>query len=207
MVQLSKMAIVLVIVVAAAAIFQSTEAADHTVGGSTGWISSPSGGASFYSNWASSITFKENDVLVFNFATGSHTVAEITKTNFDSCNMNQNIQVLVTSPARFTLNRTGEFYFACSISGHCNSGQKLSVKVTGSSPAPGKAPSPAHSPSSPRPPVSGTTPPPSSNEGAPPPASPSEPGATPPPSPSSATSLAAATFSLLLTITVSNLLF
>jgi hypothetical protein len=42
---------------------QNTEAVDHIVGGSTGWTATPPGGASFYSDWASNITFKENDVL------------------------------------------------------------------------------------------------------------------------------------------------
>ncbi|XP_027339358.1 cucumber peeling cupredoxin-like [Abrus precatorius] len=188
--QLKNMAILIVIAVAAA-ILQSTEATDYTVGDSTGWISSPTGGASFYSNWASNITFRENDTLVFRFTTGRHTVAELTKANFGSCNVNQNIQVFTTSPVRFTLNRTGEFYFACSIPGHCSSGQKLSVRVNGSSPAPRNAP----------PPSSGTPP---SSEGSPTQSPPTEPGATPP-SPGSATSLAA-TFSLLFTVVI-NLLF
>jgi len=52
------------------------------------------------------------------------------------------MQVLDTSPVRFTLNRTGVFYFTCSIPGHCASGQKLSVNVSASSPASSQGPSP-----------------------------------------------------------------
>lgn len=64
MVQLNNMmSILIVIAVAAAIALQSTEAADHTVGSSTGWTDSPPGGSSFYSNWASNITFQQNDVL------------------------------------------------------------------------------------------------------------------------------------------------
>ncbi|KAK7327729.1 hypothetical protein VNO77_21818 [Canavalia gladiata] len=200
--KLNNMAIVVVIAVAAAIIIQSTEAADYTVGNSTGWTSSPPGGASFYSNWASNITFKVNDTLVFRFTTGSHTVAELTKENFDSCNVNQNIELHTTAPVRITLNRTGEFYFACSIGSHCNSGQKLSVRVTGSSPSPSPptAPPPAQSPNSP--PASGTPP---STEGGSPQSPPTEPGSTPP-SPGSASSVIA-TFSLLLVTIVINFLF
>ena len=53
----------IVVVVAATAILQITDAATYTVGGSTGWTNDPTGGASFYSNWAKNFTFKENDVL------------------------------------------------------------------------------------------------------------------------------------------------
>ena len=53
---------ILFIVVFAAAMLRSTEAIDHIVGSRNGWIS-PVAGHSFYSDWASNITFKENDVL------------------------------------------------------------------------------------------------------------------------------------------------
>lgn len=52
-----------------------------------------------------------------------------------------------TGPANITLQTAGEHYFICSVSGHCISGQKLSINVTGaSSPAPQpNSPSPAAS--------------------------------------------------------------
>ncbi|KAK4265158.1 hypothetical protein QN277_026244 [Acacia crassicarpa] len=154
--------VVLVVVAFAAICLHSVEAADFTVGGSSGWFNSPPGGASFYSNWASGLTFKVNDVLVFNFATGSHDVAILTKANFDSCNVNNPIQLIRNGPARVTLNRTGEFYFACAFPGHCNSGQKLSINVSNSPSSP-TSPSPAGAPgSSPTPPSGQQSPPPSS---------------------------------------------
>ena len=55
------MSIILVVFAFVATILERTEAADHTVGDSTGWTSSA--GAKFYSDWASNNTFKENDVL------------------------------------------------------------------------------------------------------------------------------------------------
>ncbi|KEH30268.1 putative cupredoxin [Medicago truncatula] len=133
---------ILFIVVFAASMLRSTEAIDHIVGSRNGWII-PVDGHSFYSDWASNITFKENDVLVFNFVTGRHTVVELNQTYFENCNVNQNIQFLDTSPSpvRFTLNRTGVFYFTCSIPGHCASGQKLIVNVSASSPALSQGPS------------------------------------------------------------------
>lgn len=53
---------ILFIVVFAASMVRSTEAIDHIVGSRNGWII-PVDGHSFYSDWASNITFKENDVL------------------------------------------------------------------------------------------------------------------------------------------------
>ncbi|KAI9125854.1 hypothetical protein K1719_003272 [Acacia pycnantha] len=154
---------VLVVVAFAAIFLHSVEAEDFTVGGSSGWFNSPPGGASFYSNWASGLTFKVNDVLVFNFATGSHDVAILTKANFDSCNVNNPVQLITNGPARVTLNRTGEFYFACGFQGHCSSGQKLSINVSNTSSSPPST-SPAGAPgsSSPTPPSGEQPPPPSS---------------------------------------------
>lgn len=55
--------VILVAIAVSATILRGTEAAEYTVGDSTGWISAPTGGASFYSDWASTITFREGDVL------------------------------------------------------------------------------------------------------------------------------------------------
>ncbi|XP_054806266.1 umecyanin-like [Prosopis cineraria] len=141
---MAKLENVAIIVVAAfAAIFlHSTEAEDFTVGGSTGWINNPPRGASFYSNWAKNLTFKLNDTLMFNFPAGRHVVAILTQLNFEKCNFTNPIQVLSTGPARVTLGRTGEFYFVCAFTGHCSSGQKLSLNVVTVSPIPPHSPLP-----------------------------------------------------------------
>ncbi|MED6121934.1 hypothetical protein PIB30_034883 [Stylosanthes scabra] len=131
-------------IVVAVSVLECTKAEDYIVGGdSIGWTSYPPGGASFYSNWASNHTFKVNDTLVFKFEYGSHAVAILTTNNYEKCNGNETIESYVIGPARVTLNRAGWFYFSCTFSGHCRSGQKLSVEViTGnSSSAPRKAPS------------------------------------------------------------------
>ncbi|KAI5381752.1 hypothetical protein KIW84_010646 [Lathyrus oleraceus] len=198
--QLRNMSIILVVFAFVATILERTEAADHTVGDSTGWTSSA--GAKFYSDWASNNTFKQNDVLVFNFFAGAHTVAATNKADFDNCNVNQNTNdIITTSPARVTLNRTGDFYFICTVSSHCQSGgQKLTIKVpTSSSSTP-----PSSTPPSPTPPSSGTTPTPPTSGGTPSPSSPTQPDATPP-SPGSATAIVA-TFPALIAIVINLLI-
>ena len=62
MAQLSNVAILAVVIVAAVSL-RCSEAEDYTVGGTIGWTSFPPGGASFYSKWAANHTFKVNDTL------------------------------------------------------------------------------------------------------------------------------------------------
>ncbi|CAI8589506.1 unnamed protein product [Vicia faba] len=193
MCQLKNLSIILLIAFVAT-IVERTEAADHTVGGTTGWTNRAN--ATFYSDWASNNTFKQNDVLVFNFFANAHTVAEINKADFDNCNVSGITNAITTTPARFTLNRTGDFYFTCTFPTHCQSGgQKLTINVPSSS---------SSSPPSATPPSSGTTPTSPTSGGTPSPSSPTQPGATPP-SPSSATALLAA-FPALFALVINLLL-
>jgi len=85
---------------------------------------------------------------VFNFESGSHSVVELTKPNYENCAFDNNIKTFNIGPARVTLTAPGEFYFSCPFSGHCSSGQKLSVTVItdSSSPPPNKTPTQAPAP-------------------------------------------------------------
>ncbi|KAL5065123.1 hypothetical protein RYX36_026860 [Vicia faba] len=121
----------LIVIIVVAVSLQTSEAEDYTVGGGTiGWTSFPPRGSSFYSKWAANFTFKLNDNLVFNYESGSHSVVILNKPNYEKCNVNGDIQTFNKGPTKITLDRTGDFYFTCSLSGHCSSGQKLSIKVT-----------------------------------------------------------------------------
>ncbi|XP_047169652.1 mavicyanin-like [Vigna umbellata] len=106
-----------------------TEAAEHVVGGDSAWII-PINNPSLYSSFAASTTFRVNDTLVFNFRTGAHNVATLSQKHYESCNVTEIIESFNTSPAKITLNRTGDFYFVCAFPSHCSLGQKLSIHVT-----------------------------------------------------------------------------
>ncbi|KAF8393203.1 hypothetical protein HHK36_021444 [Tetracentron sinense] len=167
----------------------------YTVGDSMGWIIPP-GGPIAYSTWAFNKTFIVGDNLVFNFTTGSHDVAEVTKAVFDSCNSTSSITLFSTGPANITLTSEGEHYYICTYGQHCTLGQKLAINVTASttatppsSPATPPSSSPATPPSSQATPPSSSATPPSSS-GTPPPSS-----VTSPPS-SSSPSVAVAGFSV-----------
>ncbi|KAJ8431842.1 hypothetical protein Cgig2_023486 [Carnegiea gigantea] len=110
-------------------------AATIIVGGGTGWTIPTS--PSFYSTWASHQTFKVGDVLVFNFVAGAHTVAEVSKAAYGSCNTTELLSPAVTAaPARLTIKSSGAHYFICTIPGHCPLGQKLAVAATAASSSP-----------------------------------------------------------------------
>lgn len=112
----------------------------HVVGDALAWTV-PNGGAAAYSSWAASKTFTVGDILEFKFITGSHSVAEVSKGAFDSCNISSPISISTNGPTNITLRSAGSHYYLCTFPSHCTLGQKLAISVSGSaSPAPQPAP-------------------------------------------------------------------
>ncbi|CAH1418660.1 unnamed protein product [Lactuca virosa] len=74
----------------------------HVVGDALGW-NIPPNGPSAYNTWASTHTFKVGDVLLFNFITGFHNVAEVSEAAYCPCTTANPISVVTTGPARLTL--------------------------------------------------------------------------------------------------------
>ncbi|RWR72432.1 blue copper-like protein [Cinnamomum micranthum f. kanehirae] len=133
------------IIVVIAALAQCTAAeTTFNVGDAAGWT------LPFSSSWATGKTFVLGDKLNFTFDAQAHDVAEVSKAYHDSCVGTSTISLFTTSPTVIPLNTTGEHYYICTKSGHCASGQKLSINVVSST-----TESPASSP----PPTAGSTPP------------------------------------------------
>ncbi|KAF3339368.1 blue copper protein-like protein [Carex littledalei] len=105
----------------------SASATDYTVGDTSGWTTGLD-----YSKWASAQNFQVGDNLVFTFASGAHTVTEVTKSDYDSCSSSNAISNSNTAPTTVLLASAGTHYFICGVPGHCSSGQKLSVTAGGS---------------------------------------------------------------------------
>uniref|UniRef100_A0A2N9ITF8 Phytocyanin domain-containing protein n=1 Tax=Fagus sylvatica TaxID=28930 RepID=A0A2N9ITF8_FAGSY len=183
---------VFLVVLAVTALIQSSVAqTTFQVGDALGWTIPPNTAA--YSTWASNKTFTLNDILVFNFTTGQHDVARVSKANYDSCNPANPISIQNNGPATLTLNETGAHYYICTISSHCSLGQKLAINVTTTtSPAPQPSTSPTATPT-PAPtvapaPVPPTTATPPSSTTSPPPTTATPPSSTTsPPPPTTAT--------------------
>ncbi|GJV43324.1 cucumber peeling cupredoxin-like protein [Tanacetum coccineum] len=144
------------VLLASMLVIPSVLAATYTVGDNTGWATPTSGDP--YATWASQQTFVVGDVLVFNFVSGSHTVANVTKSSYDGCNTGNPLSIQTTGPASFTIDTVDSHYFICTILNHCSLNQKLSITAnantntsTGNTPSssPGSPPS-LGSPPSPR---------------------------------------------------------
>ncbi|KAL5547818.1 hypothetical protein UlMin_003049 [Ulmus minor] len=111
----------------------------HIVGDGLGWLVPP-GGPIAYQIWADTQTFTVGDILVFKFSDENQDVARVTKEAFKSCNSTNPISLKSNSPANFTLDSIGEYYFIGTKEDHCTFGQKLAINVTE---YPGPTPSPA----------------------------------------------------------------
>ncbi|XP_028100879.1 cucumber peeling cupredoxin-like isoform X2 [Camellia sinensis] len=174
-----------VLALAAAVLVEFSAAAAYIVGDTMGWVN-PSSDATVYSKWASQHTFATGDILVFNYATGQHNVARVSKNAYDTCNPTSPMSIDTNGPTNINLNTTGEYYFFCTVGTHCTQGQKLAINVTSPTTAPSGAPSspPTTSPSPASPPPSPTASPPSPTASPPPSttAPPPSPTASPPPS-------------------------
>ncbi|XP_031271916.1 uclacyanin 1-like [Pistacia vera] len=151
--------IFVVAIVAIAALLHSSKAqTTHIVGDALGWIVPPS--TDTYTTWAANQTFKVGDVLVFNFAAGRHDVAQVTDGAFNACNTSSPISRETNSPANITLTSSGEYYYICTVPGHCSGGQKLMINASAAAASPAPQPSTAPSPVNAPTPTPVTAPPP-----------------------------------------------
>lgn len=67
----------------------------------------------------------------FTYQRGQHNVVQIAGPSCDLVDAGREIAGLTDSPFRLTFNRTGTFYYACSVPGHCADGMLLTVRVSG----------------------------------------------------------------------------
>ncbi|KAG1366553.1 blue copper protein, partial [Cocos nucifera] len=99
-------------------------ATDYTVGDTSGWTSGVD-----YSTWTSGKSFAVGDSLVFNYASGAHTVTEVSSSDYDSCSSSNAISNDSNGPTTIQLKTPGTHYYICTIPGHCSGGMKLAVTV------------------------------------------------------------------------------
>ncbi|KAL0013730.1 hypothetical protein SO802_000799 [Lithocarpus litseifolius] len=131
---------------------QVTAAGEYQVGDSLGWTVPPN--TSYYTNWASSKTFFLGDALIFNATSGTHTVAIVSEADYNACTKVASVfQVQPCCPFRYTPESPGTYYIICTVSNHCEQGQKFSFTVesqnfTVESPAGSPTESPSNSASS-----------------------------------------------------------
>ncbi|CAK9163577.1 unnamed protein product [Ilex paraguariensis] len=97
----------------------------YTVGDAGGWAL-----GSDYTSWTTGKTFSIGDSLVFNYVSG-HTLDEVSASDYKTCTVGNSISTDNSGSTTVSLNTAGTHYFICGVIGHCGSGMKLAVTVTG----------------------------------------------------------------------------
>ncbi|KAK6913036.1 Phytocyanin domain, partial [Dillenia turbinata] len=100
---------------------------EFEVGGSKGWLVPPSNGSIFYNDWASHNRFSVGDTIRFRYRKDS--VMEVSESEYKKCNSTQPLFFSNTGNTVFQLDHSGPFYFISGVSGHCERGQKMIIKV------------------------------------------------------------------------------
>ncbi|KAM7483056.1 hypothetical protein LguiB_007639 [Lonicera macranthoides] len=101
---------------------------EFKVGGNNGWIvPSSSKDDEFYNRWASNNRFKPNDILRFEYNMDS--VLVVTKGEYEKCQSPDPLFFSNNGNTTYGLDRPGLFYFISGVSGHCDRGLKMIIKV------------------------------------------------------------------------------
>ncbi|KAB1224872.1 Mavicyanin [Morella rubra] len=116
-------------------------AAVYPVGDSEGWTSN---GKVDYKNWVSGKTFFVGDAFFFQYDYKLNDVIEVSREDFESCNVGAPLNYYGSGRDRITMWKPGHYYYICSFPGHCQAGQKVDIRAL-------QSPSPAPSPTSPSP--------------------------------------------------------
>ncbi|KAJ0983306.1 hypothetical protein J5N97_011561 [Dioscorea zingiberensis] len=153
----------LALLATATLLIQSARSASFKVGGSTGgWDLNTN-----LNGWASAQTFTSGDTLTFNYDS-MHSVVEVTKPNYDACQINNPIGTFTGGNTVITLKSPGKRYFTCGTAGHCSSGMKLEIDTVAAAvatpppvaPVTPSTPPPTPPPQRPKPPPAKTPSPP-----------------------------------------------
>ncbi|CAO2164481.1 unnamed protein product [Urochloa humidicola] len=115
-----------VVVVTVAAVLGAAHGASYTVGAPAGsWDLRTN-----YTRWASGVTFRAGDQLVFKYSGTAHNVLEVSRADYDSCSGSGVLNTFTTGNDTVPLTAGGVTrYFICGVPGHCDAGMKLAVRV------------------------------------------------------------------------------
>ncbi|XP_057975385.1 early nodulin-like protein 6 [Malania oleifera] len=97
------------------------------VGGHRGWIEPTINESDIYNEWATKNRFHVGDSIYFKYQEDS--VLEVSKGDYESCITTNPISKFEDGNTTFRFDRYGFFYFISGEPGHCQSGQKLIVRV------------------------------------------------------------------------------
>ncbi|KAG6627399.1 early nodulin-like protein 1 [Carya illinoinensis] len=97
------------------------------VGGDHGWVVPKSKNDQLYNQWASENRFKVDDTVYFKYKKDS--VLVVSEEEYEKCHSAHPLFFSNNGDSVFKLDRPGLFYFISGVSGHCERGQKMIIKV------------------------------------------------------------------------------
>ncbi|RZC76016.1 hypothetical protein C5167_000197 [Papaver somniferum] len=100
---------------------------EYDVGDTKGWVVPQSNASNIYNEWASKKRFQIEDSIRFKY--GKDSVMVVSETDYKACNSTQPMFFSNNGNTIFKLDRSGYFYFISGVSGHCERGQKMIIKV------------------------------------------------------------------------------
>ncbi|KAJ6776851.1 EARLY NODULIN-LIKE PROTEIN 21 [Salix koriyanagi] len=110
--------------------FLSVSSFEYQIGGNEGWVVPPANDTGIYNDWASENRFQVGDTVRFRYRKDS--VMEVSVEDYKKCNSSHPNFFSNTGNDVVHLNRSGSFYFMSGVSGHCEKGQRMIVKVVSS---------------------------------------------------------------------------
>ncbi|KAM3361427.1 chemocyanin [Capsicum galapagoense] len=118
----------------------------YKVGDDAGW---KMGSANLdYHTWAAKKFFRVGDILVFQYDRAQDNVLRVNLPNYHKCNAANPITTYSSGNDSITIRGPGHYYYISGFPGHCQTGQKIDVRVLKVSPpadllSPSASPSPA----------------------------------------------------------------
>ncbi|KAF6157559.1 hypothetical protein GIB67_004497 [Kingdonia uniflora] len=100
---------------------------DFEVGQTKGWVVPASNESEIYNTWASKNRFQIGDSVHFKYEKDS--VMLVTETEYKHCNTTHPFFFSNNGNTVYTFDRWGLFYFISGVSGHCERGQRMIIKV------------------------------------------------------------------------------
>ncbi|XP_073003277.1 mavicyanin-like [Typha latifolia] len=125
----------------------------YKVGDSAGWTDQ---GNVNYTAWAADKTFQVGDIIVFEYNNKLQNVLQVSLDDYRACNSSSPVAVYKSGNDSITMKVSGHHFFICGFPGHCQTGQKVDIRITKSQPP---AAPPSDLPPSVQPPQQLTPPP------------------------------------------------
>ncbi|XP_011045240.1 PREDICTED: mavicyanin [Populus euphratica] len=110
--------------------YLSVSSFEYEIGANEGWVVPPANDTRIYNDWASENRFQVDDTIRFKYRKDS--VMEVSVEDYKKCNSSHPNFFSNTGNTVYHLNHSGYFYFISGVSGHCERGQRMIIKVISS---------------------------------------------------------------------------